>query len=106
MPPQAELLHGGDGAGSPGTMAPLEFVALVFCLMAGTAGRRIALPNATVLLHQPLGGFQVRLMPDMRTVTRSAPPAVSALMPRISSGRSAQLDLDAAVAEIRDALGD
>ncbi|MGX7872978.1 ATP-dependent Clp protease proteolytic subunit [Mesorhizobium sp. ORM6] len=29
-----------------------------FLLMAGTAGRRIALPNATILLHQPLGGFQ------------------------------------------------
>ena len=29
-----------------------------FLLMAGTPGRRIALPNATVLLHQPLGGFQ------------------------------------------------
>ncbi|RNJ42857.1 ATP-dependent Clp protease proteolytic subunit [Mesorhizobium erdmanii] len=29
-----------------------------FLLMAGTPGRRIALPNATILLHQPLGGFQ------------------------------------------------
>jgi ATP-dependent Clp protease protease subunit len=29
-----------------------------FLLMAGTAGRRISLPNATILLHQPLGGFQ------------------------------------------------
>ncbi|TPJ43451.1 ATP-dependent Clp protease proteolytic subunit [Mesorhizobium sp. B2-3-13] len=29
-----------------------------FLLMAGSAGRRIALPNATILLHQPLGGFQ------------------------------------------------
>jgi ATP-dependent Clp protease, protease subunit len=29
-----------------------------FLLMAGAPGRRIALPNASVLLHQPLGGFQ------------------------------------------------
>ena len=29
-----------------------------FLLMAGTPGRRIALPNASILLHQPLGGFQ------------------------------------------------
>lgn len=29
-----------------------------FLLMAGAPGRRIALPNATILLHQPLGGFQ------------------------------------------------
>jgi ATP-dependent Clp protease protease subunit len=27
-------------------------------LMAGSPGRRIALPNASVLLHQPSGGFQ------------------------------------------------
>ncbi len=29
-----------------------------FLLMAGAPGRRIALPNASILLHQPLGGFQ------------------------------------------------
>ena len=29
-----------------------------FLLMAGTAGRRIALPNTSILLHQPSGGFQ------------------------------------------------
>jgi ATP-dependent Clp protease protease subunit len=29
-----------------------------FLLMAGAPGRRIALPNAGVLLHQPSGGFQ------------------------------------------------
>jgi ATP-dependent Clp protease, protease subunit len=29
-----------------------------FLLMAGTAGRRIALPNASILVHQPSGGFQ------------------------------------------------
>lgn len=29
-----------------------------FLLMAGSPGRRISLPNATILLHQPLGGFQ------------------------------------------------
>jgi len=29
-----------------------------FLLMAGTAGQRIALPNASILLHQPSGGFQ------------------------------------------------
>jgi ATP-dependent Clp protease protease subunit len=27
-------------------------------LMAGAKGRRIALPNASILLHQPSGGFQ------------------------------------------------
>jgi ATP-dependent Clp protease, protease subunit len=29
-----------------------------FLLMAGASGRRIALPNASVMLHQPSGGFQ------------------------------------------------
>src|SRR5689334_23969804 len=29
-----------------------------FLLMAGAAGRRIALPNASIVLHQPSGGFQ------------------------------------------------
>jgi len=29
-----------------------------FLLMAGTPGRRIALPNTSILLHQPSGGFQ------------------------------------------------
>jgi ATP-dependent Clp protease protease subunit len=29
-----------------------------FLLMAGTPGRRIALPNSSIVVHQPLGGFQ------------------------------------------------
>ncbi len=29
-----------------------------FLLNAGTAGKRYALPNARVMIHQPLGGFQ------------------------------------------------
>jgi ATP-dependent Clp protease protease subunit len=29
-----------------------------FLLMAGAPGQRIALPNASILLHQPSGGFQ------------------------------------------------
>jgi ATP-dependent Clp protease protease subunit len=29
-----------------------------FLLMAGAPGKRIALPNASILLHQPSGGFQ------------------------------------------------
>jgi ATP-dependent Clp protease protease subunit len=29
-----------------------------FLLMAGTAGQRIALPNASIMMHQPSGGFQ------------------------------------------------
>ncbi|RUX22357.1 ATP-dependent Clp protease proteolytic subunit [Mesorhizobium sp. M2A.F.Ca.ET.042.01.1.1] len=29
-----------------------------FLLMAGSPGRRIALPNTRIVLHQPLGGFQ------------------------------------------------
>ncbi|WP_163266979.1 ATP-dependent Clp protease proteolytic subunit [Chelativorans alearense] len=29
-----------------------------FLLMAGAKGRRVALPNARIILHQPLGGFQ------------------------------------------------
>lgn len=29
-----------------------------FLLMAGDPGRRIALPNCRIVLHQPLGGFQ------------------------------------------------
>jgi ATP-dependent Clp protease protease subunit len=29
-----------------------------FLLMAGAPGRRIALPNASILVHQPSGGFQ------------------------------------------------
>ena len=29
-----------------------------FLLMAGAAGHRIALPNASIMVHQPSGGFQ------------------------------------------------
>jgi ATP-dependent Clp protease protease subunit len=29
-----------------------------FLLMAGSAGQRIALPNASIMVHQPSGGFQ------------------------------------------------
>lgn len=29
-----------------------------FLLMAGTPGRRMALPNASIMVHQPSGGFQ------------------------------------------------
>jgi len=29
-----------------------------FLLMAGTPGQRVALPNATIMVHQPSGGFQ------------------------------------------------
>lgn len=29
-----------------------------FLLMAGAPGRRIALPNASIMVHQPIGGFQ------------------------------------------------
>src|SRR5262249_26590420 len=29
-----------------------------FLLMAGSPGQRIALPNASILVHQPSGGFQ------------------------------------------------
>ena len=29
-----------------------------FLLMAGAAGQRIALPNASIMVHQPSGGFQ------------------------------------------------
>ena len=29
-----------------------------FLLMAGTPGMRIALPNSSIVVHQPLGGFQ------------------------------------------------
>lgn len=29
-----------------------------FLLNAGTAGKRFALPNSRVMIHQPLGGFQ------------------------------------------------
>ena len=29
-----------------------------FLLQAGTNGKRFALPNSTVMIHQPLGGFQ------------------------------------------------
>ena len=29
-----------------------------FLLSAGTKGKRIALPNSTIMIHQPLGGYQ------------------------------------------------
>jgi ATP-dependent Clp protease protease subunit len=32
--------------------------AATFLLIAGTPGKRIALPNASIMLHQPSGGFQ------------------------------------------------
>src|SRR5437868_3331737 len=31
-----------------------------FLLAAGAKGKRLALPNSTVLIHQPLGGFQAQ----------------------------------------------
>ena len=37
--------------GTAGSMAS-------FLLMAGAPGKRVALPNASVMLHQPSGGFQ------------------------------------------------
>ena len=29
-----------------------------FLLAAGTKGKRLALPNSTIMIHQPLGGYQ------------------------------------------------
>lgn len=37
-----------------------------FLLMAGAKGRRLALPNASVMVHQPLGGFQGQASDIMR----------------------------------------
>lgn len=34
------------------------YSAASFLLMAGAPGKRIALPNASIMLHQPSGGFQ------------------------------------------------
>src|SRR5438034_11498287 len=33
-------------------------IMVAFLLGAGSKGKRFALPNSTVLIHQPLGGFQ------------------------------------------------
>jgi ATP-dependent Clp protease protease subunit len=35
-----------------------------FLLMAGEPGHRVALPNASILVHQPLGGFQYGQVTD------------------------------------------
>ena len=37
-----------------------------FLLMAGAKGRRMALPNASVMVHQPSGGFQGQASDIMR----------------------------------------
>ena len=40
-----------------------------FLLSAGTKGKRIALPNSTIMIHQPLGGYQGQAT-DMEIHTR------------------------------------
>ncbi len=40
-----------------------------FLLSSGTKGKRIALPNSTIMIHQPLGGFQGQAT-DMEIHTR------------------------------------
>ena len=47
-----------------------------FLLMAGEKGRRIALPNSRIMVHQPSGGFRAR-------------PRTSSATPRTSSRPSA-----------------
>jgi ATP-dependent Clp protease protease subunit len=42
-----------------------------FLLMAGTAGKRAALPNARIMIHQPLGGTQGQVS-DMVIMTEEA----------------------------------
>lgn len=42
-----------------------------FLLMAGTAGKRAALPNARIMIHQPLGGTQGQVS-DMIIMTEEA----------------------------------
>ncbi|GHA14368.1 ATP-dependent Clp protease proteolytic subunit 1 [Devosia pacifica] len=37
-----------------------------FLLMAGEPGRRMSLPNSSILLHQPLGGFQGQVSDILR----------------------------------------
>jgi ATP-dependent Clp protease, protease subunit len=37
-----------------------------FLLMAGAAGRRIALPNVSIMVHQPSGGFQGQVSDILR----------------------------------------
>ena len=40
-----------------------------FLLVAGTKGKRIALPNSTIMIHQPLGGYKGQAT-DMEIHTR------------------------------------
>lgn len=42
-----------------------------FLLMAGTAGKRAALPNSRIMIHQPLGGTQGQVS-DMIIMTQEA----------------------------------
>ena len=42
-----------------------------FLLMAGTAGKRAALPNARIMIHQPMGGTQGQVS-DMIIMTEEA----------------------------------
>ncbi len=37
-----------------------------FLLMAGAPGRRVALPNASIMVHQPSGGFQGKVSDILR----------------------------------------
>jgi len=42
-----------------------------FLLMAGAAGRRVALPNVRILLHQPSGGYQGQVTDVVRHAAES-----------------------------------
>jgi ATP-dependent Clp protease, protease subunit len=42
-----------------------------FLLMAGAAGRRVALPNVRILLHQPSGGYQGQVTDVVRHAEES-----------------------------------
>jgi ATP-dependent Clp protease protease subunit len=67
-----------------------------FLLAAGTKGKRFALPNSTVMIHQPSGGFQGQVS----DIERHAQYAIDikhrfiALMVKMTGRTSEQVELD------------
>ena len=55
-----------------------------FLLSAGTKGKRLALPNSTIMIHQPLGGYKGQAT-DMEIHTRRIPASRLISSKRIQS---------------------
>ena len=63
-----------------------------FLLSAGTKGKRIALPNSTIMIHQPLGGYKGQAT-DMEILTRYMLDSKARLNQILSENTGKPLDI-------------